>query len=30
MALELPTLEGVETTEIASGGRLNLEDLKKT
>ena len=29
MALELPTLEGVETTEIASGGRLNLEDLKK-
>lgn len=29
VALELPTLEGVETTEIASGGRLNLEDLKK-
>lgn len=29
VALELPALEGVETTEIASGGRLNLEDLKK-
>ena len=29
VALELPTLEGFETTEITSGGRLNLEDLKK-
>ena len=29
VTLELPALEGVETTEIASGGRLNLEDLKK-
>ncbi len=29
LAIELPALEGIETTEIVSGGRLNLEDLKK-